>query len=174
MAYPFSREPVFSQTGCGAFANAEQQKARVPDEPWPRGKCLTNMDLALAACEPSPPDRSSHGLQLARVLWDTQTVDQLGVPPHPFPTRARFDFSARTHRERIHSVVCDPTQIGAARELISCMQQNVNNKERFFQNGRLFRMTFLWRKQHVAGLLPFSTALFHVEHEVILQHIVIS
>src|SRR5882724_13548368 len=73
------------------------------------GKCLTNMDLPLAASEPSPPDRPSHGLQLARDPMVTQTAHALWVPLQPLPTRARFDFAPRTHRERIHSVVFDPT-----------------------------------------------------------------
>jgi len=134
------------------------------------------MDLPLAASEPSPPDRSSHGLQLARDLLDTQTVYQLWVPLQPLPTRARFDFAPRTHRERIHSVVFDPTQFGASRELIICMQRNVKKRMAlgviFFCAG-LLCCHFLRRKKHVRGLLTLSAAFFHVQHQVILQDILI-
>jgi hypothetical protein len=116
------------------------------------------MDLALAAREPSPPDRSSHGLQLARVLPDTQTFDHLWVPPRPIPTRARFDFVDRTHRERIHSVVFDPTQIGVARELISCMQHNVKKRMAFgviFSGENYFRSFIGTGNSMWLGCSPF-------------------
>src|SRR6267378_243355 len=123
---PFLRRTSFPANPARSHL-AGQQKARAPKS-LAAGKCLTNMDLPLAACEPSPPDRSSPGLRLARDLLGTQTFDQLWVPPHPIPTRARFDFAARTHRERIHSVVFDPPNFGASRELISSTQRNVKKR----------------------------------------------
>src|SRR6267142_7182324 len=127
MGSPLSRTRSFPQTGLGVFATAGQEKSP-RTEILAAGKCLTNMDLPLAAGEPSPPDRSSHGLRLARDLLGTQTFDQLWVPPQHRPTRVRFEFAARTHRERIHSVVFAPANFGASRELISCTQRNVKKR----------------------------------------------
>src|SRR6266513_1141013 len=61
------------------------------------GKYLTQMDLPLAAGEPSPSDLARRGLRLARYRLYTQPLDQLQAPLLPGPTRARFDFAARTH-----------------------------------------------------------------------------
>src|SRR5437660_2545769 len=61
------------------------------------GKYLTQMDLPLAASEPSPLDRSRCGLRLARHHSDTQPINHFQVPPEPRPTRARFEFATRTH-----------------------------------------------------------------------------
>src|SRR6266850_57937 len=174
MGSPLSRTRSFPQTGLGVFATAGQEKSP-RTEILAAGKCLTNMDLPLAACEPSPPDRSSLGLRLARDLLDTQTFDHLWVPPHPIPTRARFEFAARTHRERIHSMVVDPAQFGVACELISRTQHNV--KKRMALGVIFFRATtarsFPRRKKHVAGLFTLSAAFFHVQHEVVLQNVVV-
>src|ERR1700730_1605066 len=173
MDYPFSRETAFRKLAA-RIRKRQTTKSPRTDKPRPRGKCLTNMDLALAAREPSPPDRPSHGLQLARVLPDTQTFDPLWVPPCPFPARARFYFAARTHRERIHSVVLRPHANWSRTRIDKLHTTECQQQRAIFSNGGLFRMTFLRRKQHVAGLLPFSSAFFHVQNEVVLQYIVIS
>jgi hypothetical protein len=44
------------------------------------GKYHTQMDLPLAAGEPSPPDRSRCGLRLARHHLDTQPINHFQVP----------------------------------------------------------------------------------------------
>src|SRR5713101_9893501 len=67
------------------------------------GKYLTQMDLPLAASEPSPPDCSRSGLRLARHHLDTLPMDHFLAALPPGQTRARFEFAARTHRERNHS-----------------------------------------------------------------------
>ena len=69
------------------------------------GKYLTQMDLALAASEPSPPDGARGGLRLARHHLDTQLTDHFLTVLPTEATRARFEFAARTHREEIHSVL---------------------------------------------------------------------
>src|SRR5229473_2923901 len=69
------------------------------------GKYLTQMDLPLAAGEPSPPDRSRGGLRLARHHRETPPLDHFLAAPPTGPTRARFEFAARTHRKKIHSVL---------------------------------------------------------------------
>jgi hypothetical protein len=69
------------------------------------GKCLMQMDLPLAASGPSPPGRSRHGLRLARHHQDARPNYQSLAALLPRPTRARFEFAARTHREEIYSVL---------------------------------------------------------------------
>jgi hypothetical protein len=61
------------------------------------GKYLTQMDLPLAASESSPPDRARRGLRLARHDLETQPMDHFLAALPAGPTRARFEFAARTH-----------------------------------------------------------------------------
>src|ERR1700704_6193521 len=89
---PFERHPVRTHPGNKKPAHRRTSAA---------GKYLTQMDLPLAASEPSPPDRSRCGLRLARHHLDTPRIKQFQVPTLPGPTRARFEFAARTHREEI-------------------------------------------------------------------------
>src|SRR5258708_15491727 len=68
------------------------------------GKYLTQMDLPLAAREPSPPDRSRHGLRLARHHRGILRWHHFLAAPLSGPTRARFEFATRTHWDKIRSV----------------------------------------------------------------------
>src|SRR6266404_4491208 len=69
-----------------------------------RRASTTQMDLPLAAREPSPPARSRHGLRLARHHRDIRRCHHFLAAPLSGPTRARFEFATRTHWDKIRSV----------------------------------------------------------------------
>src|SRR5205807_844174 len=61
------------------------------------GKHLIQMDLPLAACEPSPALRAHRGTQSARRSSLTQDLRHLLPGPPPESTWAGFAFARRTH-----------------------------------------------------------------------------
>jgi hypothetical protein len=72
---------------------------------------------------------------------------QVQVPQQPGPTRARFEFAARTHRERIHSEVSDKP--GARR-----CQEKMNMERTFFIED-YFADCFCSLKTMLFGCVPF-------------------
>lgn len=122
------------------------------------------MDLPLAAGEPSPPDRSRRTLRFARNHSGIRPMAHLQVPQQPGPTRARFEFAARAHRERIHSEVSDKP--GARR-----CQEKMNIGLTFFHRG-LFSGRLLVAEDHAVGLRAFFPAIFHVQNQIVLQNVV--
>jgi hypothetical protein len=100
------------------------------------GKYLTQMDLPLAAGEPSPPDRSRGGLRLARHALETQPLDHFLAALPTGPTRARFEFAARTHRGKF-TPFCDEIAVTVA--LISRVLRIVKKR-------MAFESTFLFER----------------------------
>src|SRR6266849_1903910 len=92
----------FVQTAFVSYSSGNKKPAH--RKPSAAGKYLTQMELPLAASEPSPPDRPRRGLCRARHHLDTQPVATIPAALPPRPTRTRFEFAARTHGEKIHSV----------------------------------------------------------------------
>ena len=130
------------------------------------------MDLPLAAGEPSPPDRSRYSLRFARHYLDIGPMDHVLSALPTGPTRPRFEFAARTHREKIHHA---RDRLAITNALISCVLREVKREsrsKRCFLFERLFRGVRALRKEHVSGLLASSAAVFEVQAEIGVQHVV--
>jgi len=91
-------------------------------------------------------------------------MDQLPVPLPPRPTRARFEFAARAHREKIHSAVSDKACGN------QCQEKN-DFPDDFFLKTLLGRPLPV-REDHVAGFLALPAAIFHVQRQIVFQNIV--
>lgn len=63
------------------------------------GKCLIEMDLPLAASEPSPPDSSGPCLDLQRLHRRIQPMNQVWSKMRSAAFGARLEFVARAHRK---------------------------------------------------------------------------
>src|SRR5882724_7523878 len=102
------------------------------------------------------------------IRWTPKLSANFGFHPTPFPPGPGSTSMPALIEREFTPWSSTPRKLESQRidklHATECQQQRA-----IFSNGRLFRTTFLRRKQHVGGLLPFSAAFFHVQHEVILQ-----
>src|SRR6266850_2107614 len=108
--------------------------------------------------------------------WTPKLSTRFGFHSSPFPLGPVSTSLLALIEREFTPWSSTPPIFGASRELINCTQRNVKKRMTLaviFLSRNLLRRRFLRRKKHVAGLFTLSAAFFHIQHEVVLQDIVI-